>query len=242
MSTPLNVLILEDNATIADMVRMHIDTTFPDVLPLVARSLGEANVLTYQYEFAVFIIDLGLPDGSGAEFIGDVKTVFPEANFIVMTGMSPVECRRQIAHFGNIPIIEKPFDVRELAAILNPLLPQPEIPSEEFRGSFRRLRLVDLIQVKCLGLDTCRITISNPEGGVGVIGFQRGTLHHAEVKFPTGLVTGKAAFGEMLKWKNGSFQEQEFDPETSRNIDEPWEIVLLNAVRLSEEFSTMEVS
>lgn len=238
MNPPLNILILEDEAALADALRLHISNNYPEALPLVARSIAEANVLNYQYEFAGYVIDLTLPDGSGVDFISDVKTVLPDANFVVITGLHTSEYQRQLSHVGSIRVIQKPFEFAEFDSVMSGFFPQLEATVPEFRGSLRKMRLVDLIQVKCLGADTCRVTIYCPGGERGVIGFYQGDIVHASA----GGLAGKEAFNEMLRWKNGSFQEQEYGGGLVRNIVERWELVLMDAVRLSDEVNSMEVA
>lgn len=238
MNTSLFVLILEDTSAIAEMLRTQIGKTFPEVMPLIARSIGEANILTYQYEFAAYIVDLSLPDGNGAEFISDVKTVLPDSNFIVITGETQEIAQGLVSHIARIPVVKKPFNLLEVMNHLSNFLPRPEADTVEFCGSLRSLRLVDLIQVKCLSLATCQIVIYSPGGQGGIIGFQTGALVHASC----GDLLGREAFTEMLRWKNGSFQETDFDADLVRNIHEPWELALLEAVRRADEFNSVEVA
>ena len=99
------------------------------------------------------------------------------------------------------------------------------------QGSLRQLRLVDLIQVKCLSHDSCKLHITGANGVHGVIVINGGSILHAE----TDNLSGIPAFNEMLSWTGGVFYEEEFRGGVEVNIEGRWEMVLMEAVRLSDE-------
>jgi len=186
--------------------------------------------MSYQYEFNAFLIDLGLPDGSGLEFIVDLKTVTPDAEILIMTGIPYAELEPQIEQIGRHHFFQKPFDMLELERVLHTMVPEVE-ESSSFKGSLRQLRLVDLIQIKCLSRDNCRLLITGPSGNQGVITICAGAIIQAE----SGLLEGINAFNEILSWKGGFFHEAEFTGGVEINITGSWEMVLMDAVRRSDE-------
>ena len=230
MTTPLYLLVLEDNIRTSEMVREHLERTMPQITPLFARTVAEAHVFIYQYEFSAFLIDITLPDGNGLEFIVDLKTVMPDAEILIMTGTPKVELEPQLEQLGKYQFFQKPFDMLELERALYAVIPEVAA-SVTFSGSLRQLRLVDLIQVKCLSRDHCQLLITGPSGNQGVITISAGSIIHAEI----GSFTGIEAFNEILSWKGGFFHEIEFTGGVEININGSWELVLMEAVRRSDE-------
>jgi hypothetical protein len=65
-----------------------------------------------------------------------------------------------------------------------------------------------------------------------------GAILHAE----TDTLSGLPAFNEILSWKGGVFHEEEFRGGVEVNIEGRWEMVLMEAVRLSDECHAMQAA
>lgn len=230
------LLILESDLRISETIKEHLQRTLPEVTPLMARTVAEANVLIYQYEFSAFLVSLTLSDGSGLEFIVDLKTVMPEAQVIVMSTTSRLDLDASHQYLGQYHFLQKPFDILELERMLMALFPDAA-KIHSFHGSLRQMRLVDLIQVKCLSGDSCQLMITGPAGNNGVITVSAGEILHAQ----TDTLKGIEAFNEILGWKRGFFHEAEFVGGVNVNITGRWEVVLMEAVRRSDECCALEV-
>lgn len=237
MNKTFPILILEDDLRLSDAIRAYLNHSLPQVNPMIARSIAEAHVFIYQYEFCAYLIDMTLPDGDGLEFIVDLQTVIPDAKIVLMSGMPYEELAEAIRQLGSVRFLQKPFDILALNRELRTLLPEAEA-EPTFQGSLRQLRLVDLIQVKCLGHDTCKLHITGENNMRGVVVIDRGSILHAE----TDLLAGIAAFNEILSWKGGVFYEEEFRGGVEVNIEGRWEMVLMEAVRLSDECHAMRAA
>jgi response regulator of citrate/malate metabolism len=231
------ILIVEDDMRLSEGLRSHLENALPEVSIMIARSMSEAHVFIYQYEFYAFLVDLNLPDGNGLEFIVDLQTVIPDARVVLMTGTPYEEIADQVHQLGSVRFLQKPFDILALERELRELLPETE-SKLSFQGSLRQLRLVDLIQVKCLGHDSCKLHITGENGMRGVVVIDRGAILHAE----TDVLSGTAAFNEILSWKGGIFHEEEFRGGVEVNIEGRWEMVLMEAVRLSDECHAMRAA
>ena len=55
-------------------------------------------------------------------------------------------------------------------------------------------------------------------------------------------LAGAEAFNEILSWKGGIFHEEEFRGGVEVNIEGRWEMVLMEAVRLSDECHAMRAA
>ncbi|MCE0482977.1 MAG: response regulator [Methylacidiphilales bacterium] len=238
MNKTFPILIVEDDLRLSETIRAYLDHSLPQVSPMIARSVAEAHVFIYQYEFSAFLIDLTLPDGDGLEFIVDLQTVLPDAKVVLMTGRAYEDVEEQLQQLGSVRFLQKPFDILALDRELRAMLPETEEAKPTFQGSLRQLRLVDLIQVKCLGHDSCKLHITGENGMHGVIAISGGAILHAETDRHTGI----AAFNEILSWKGGVFYEEDFRGGVEVNIEGRWEMVLMEAVRLSDECHAMRAA
>jgi DNA-binding response OmpR family regulator len=235
-SSPLYLLILENDLRLSETIRAHLQRTLPDVTPLLARTVAEANVFIYQYEFSAFLVGLNSSDGHELEFMVDLKTVMPDAPLLIMVNSPKAEIEQTYQHMGRYDILQKPLDVLELEQKLAVLFPEVA-KAPLFYGSVRQMRLVDLIQVKCLNKDNCQLVITGPTGDNGVIVISVGDIVHAR----TDHLAGIDAFNEVLSWKRGFFRETEFAEGVEANIAGRWDIVLMEAVQRSDECCALEV-
>ena len=233
----LSILMVEDDLRIGEMIRTHLQNTIPHLTVMVARTVAEAHVFIYQYEFNAFLIDVALPDGNGLEFTVDLQTVMPDARVLIVTGVPFQELDLQLQQMAPLKILQKPFDMLELEQEIRAMIPELE-EQPLFQGSLRQLRLVDLIQIKCLGYDSCKLVITGPGGARGIIVIDDGSILHAR----TDQLSGTAAFNEILSWKGGAFQEEEFRGGIQADIEGRWEMVLMEAVRLSDECHAMRAA
>ncbi len=235
--TALSILIVEDDLRVSEMIRAHLRSTMPQLTPMLARTVAEAHVFVYQYEFSAFLIDVLLPDGNGLEFIVDLQTVLPEARILVVTGVPLAQIEFQLQQMSPVKLLQKPFDMLALEHDIRSMIPELE-QQPLFQGSLRQLRLVDLIQIKCLAHDSCKLVITGPAGARGIIVIDEGAILHAS----TDHSSGTTAFNEILSWKGGVFQEEEFHGGVEADIEGRWEMVLMEAVRLSDECHALEAA
>jgi hypothetical protein len=232
----LYLLILEKDLRLSESIRTHLQQTLPQVTPLLARTVAEANVFVYQYQFHAYLIDLSSSEDEAMEFIVDLKTVIPEAKIVIMSTVSHEILDRHLRHLGQYDFVDKAVDIFSLEDKIRPLLPQPA-QDELFRGSLRQMRLVDLIQVKCLGHDRCQLVITGPSGHHGMIVIGDGQILNAQ----TNTLAGNEALVDILGWKRGFFHETDFSGQIEINIRGSWEMVLMEAVRRSDESCALEM-
>jgi response regulator of citrate/malate metabolism len=177
-------------------------------------------------------VDVSLPDGNGLEFVVDAKTVFPDALIIISTGMPLEEMNVNLRAIGKHTLLKKPFDLKLLDPILSEFY---GLVSNSFSGSIRQIRLVDLIQMKCLGKDSCRFVIQGFRDK-GLLRIVDGQIRYAQ----TETQLGERALAEMISWKKGSFHEDSLDDESEINIAGSWEFVLMEATQRADECLAIE--
>jgi DNA-binding NarL/FixJ family response regulator len=80
---PIRVLLVEDSATVWEAIASEFEADARFEVVGQAGSVAEARDLLAEAEVA--ILDLGLPDGSGADLIPELRRANPNAGAIVLT-------------------------------------------------------------------------------------------------------------------------------------------------------------
>jgi len=230
------ILVLEDNEGFAAVLSELLNQAIPSHKTLVARTIEEGQTLACQFGFDLFVLDVNLPDGSGLDFLCDIRTVQPDALAVIITAAPIPEYRSQAQALGAIQFYEKPFDFAQFTLQLRRVLPGlgTEGESGAFRGTLRHLQLADVIQLKCFSGGTTQLVIEGPTGDTGEICIQRGQIMHARV----GERVGVEAFQEILGWQGGSFVEAEKLGMHHRTIEMEWQMLLMETARKLDEMGS----
>ncbi len=84
-TTPLKVALVEDDAAFQQAFRTALAAA-PDLAMVgVAATAAEARVMLGEPPCDVLVVDLGLPDGSGVDIIGEAHTRWPGCAIMVAT-------------------------------------------------------------------------------------------------------------------------------------------------------------
>jgi DNA-binding NarL/FixJ family response regulator len=79
------VMIVEDHADFRELMDVLLSNQ-PDIkLIAQAGSLAEAREQVARFELDVAVLDLGLPDGSGADLIADLRRSNPDVGVLVLS-------------------------------------------------------------------------------------------------------------------------------------------------------------
>lgn len=68
--------------------------------------------------FDVVVLDLRLPDVSDLSLLSKVRALSPTSRIIMMTAFGTPEIKRQAIDMGASKVISKPFELDELAALV----------------------------------------------------------------------------------------------------------------------------
>jgi DNA-binding NarL/FixJ family response regulator len=115
------VMIVEDHADFRDLMEVLLDRQ-PDIELLAkAGSLVEARAQAARFELDVAVLDLGLPDGNGADLIADLRRASNEVRVLVLSASLDPEGIEKAKSAGADVILDKLTPVDEILATVRRL-------------------------------------------------------------------------------------------------------------------------
>ena len=110
----MRILIVEDAADVSGAVcaSLEKDGFACDVSETVADALASLFV----YDYALVILDIGLPDGSGLDVLREMRRREQATPVLMLTASFAVDSRVNALDSGADDYLVKPFDMRELKA------------------------------------------------------------------------------------------------------------------------------
>jgi two-component system, NtrC family, response regulator AtoC len=123
------ILIVDDEATIADGLRMTLEAEGYSVR--IAGSVQTALAALSQSDAQAAIVDLMLPDGDGLTLTRELKQRDPALEVIVITAYGSVRRAMEATKdAGAFYVLEKPFDPDEVLALVRKALEHRQLISE----------------------------------------------------------------------------------------------------------------
>ncbi|MFZ9629230.1 MAG: response regulator [Ilumatobacteraceae bacterium] len=111
------VLYVEDDALNRELMT-HIAALVPDCRLLTAPSLLEARTVLHDLDagtvgspVALVMVDLDLPDGDGADLLGELRVAPAPPTIWVVTGDAAPGTADRLRALGVAAVVVKPFDV-----------------------------------------------------------------------------------------------------------------------------------
>ena len=124
----VNLLIVDDEASLRDFLSIVFEEEGWKVDA--AASLEEARLAVQRFEPDVVLCDLMLPDGSGIDFIRDVKAHSPSIVFVMITAHTSTRSAVEALKAGAVDYIAKPFDIEELKIIVRKAVERKALEDE----------------------------------------------------------------------------------------------------------------
>lgn len=115
--------MLEDHARLAALVRQALLTA--GVAADVFVSCADAWAAAQQSEYAAWIVDRGLPDGDGLEFVRRMRAAGGRAPCLMLTARDALHDRVAGLDAGADDYLSKPFSMEELVARVRALMRRP---------------------------------------------------------------------------------------------------------------------
>jgi DNA-binding response OmpR family regulator len=227
-STPA-ILILEDTRTVQNYIRDVLRPIEGPHTILLARKLRDAQEIASNAAISLFIVDIGLPDGDGIDFLCEMSLLHPDARALIITSSPTDDSRERARQLGVLHFLAKPLERKTLLDAVRRLLPSPNASPASapgFEATLGGLSPIDIIQLKCLRGATGAIELRE-EHLFGRMWFERGEVVHAECTLPGARHQGIDAFQCMIHWRIGCIREIPNAPLAIRTIRTSWQNLLL---------------
>ena len=118
------ILIVDDEREITEILSDLLSTSYHCVT---CGSAEEALALLRASEYALVISDITMPGMSGLEMIPHVRTLTPDTVVIMISGMQTVESAIEALRLGAFDYVMKPFDLRQVEAVVKRALGHHEL-------------------------------------------------------------------------------------------------------------------
>lgn len=192
---------------------------------------AQALELLQRERVNLVVLDIVMTVMDGIQFLSLLDKAHPGQQVVMLTGHATEKNRKECLENGALLVLEKPTrseGFQEIYATLNALMESQ--PRAGFRGMMRQVGLPEVIQMECLGRKSSNLEISANRVR-GTISICDGSIVHAE----TGQLQGEAALYSLLGLIGGEFNLRPFTEPAARTIDGPWEFLLMEAARLTDE-------
>jgi DNA-binding response OmpR family regulator len=118
------ILVVEDDESIATLIAVELRALGHTVD--IVRLAGDAMLAARGIDYALMIVDLGLPDADGLDLVRDLRRRAIEAPILMLTARHKVEDRVIGFKSGADDYLSKPFAVPEMRARAIALLRRPQ--------------------------------------------------------------------------------------------------------------------
>jgi CheY-like chemotaxis protein len=199
-----------------------------------AASADAALAVLREMVVDLVLLDIGMPMLDGLQLLGIINRRHPGLKIAVMTGSATEGKRADALANGAELFLEKPVTADGMHSVFNMLHDLLSWTREGFTGALRQVHLQEVIQVECNGRHSSILEIRTPELR-GQIYIEAGAVTHAAA----GELTGEPAFHRLLSLRSGEFQVKPFRPPPQRTLHTPWEYLLMDAARATDEETVM---
>ena len=110
----MRILLIEDDHALGEAVREHVASLGYGVDWMQRLKDAREAMATTAYE--LLLLDLNLPDGSGLDFLREIRRQASAAPVIILTAQDQIASRIAGLNAGADDYLVKPFDLSELSA------------------------------------------------------------------------------------------------------------------------------
>jgi len=233
------ILFVDDDAEFLQMIDRVMRLWSKGGLDIVsAQSASSALALLQNQHFDLIVVDVCMPVVDGLQFLSILNRRCPGLQKVVLTGYASEAYRTACLSNGAELFLEKPRTSEGMESIFATL---DELtrwkPEPGFRGVLRRVGLMDVIQMECLGKNSSLLAVTSPKAS-GSIYIKYGSIIHAE----SGALKGEDAFNLLLGQASGDFRLNPFADPPEQTITASWEALLMDAAQRSDESAGAEAA
>jgi DNA-binding response OmpR family regulator len=108
------ILIVEDEPEIASTIQTYLQKM--NYAVVIASNIKSVEKIMDEKQIDIILLDLGLPDGDGIEFLKNINTTTFTGNTIIISSQSSEESVINGLNAGSDDYLIKPFNLPELVA------------------------------------------------------------------------------------------------------------------------------
>jgi len=108
----MRILLLEDDPTLSETIADLLRQEGYDVD--VASFVSEAETLTFDKAYDLYLIDINLPDGNGLDLLSELRFAEDGTPTIFITALHDLDAMARSFDLGAMDYIKKPFAAEEL--------------------------------------------------------------------------------------------------------------------------------
>jgi len=235
------ILLIEDISTVQFFVRNALSSLPKPYTLLTAGSIGQAKAEMAGKFIDLFIVDIGLPDGDGIDFLCEAAVLQPQATAIIVTATPSDAHRERAEQLGVVQLLSKPIKRTALCAAICKLLGWSEQSGGDapnFRATLSGLTPLDIVQLKCMSGASGILEFTNNQRS-GRVYFEKGNVAHALLLLENGTKKlGYDAFAEISGWQAGRVAEVQDGSPYPQSIRTNWQSLLLEVAQFSDEMNS----
>ncbi|HET6861636.1 MAG TPA: HD domain-containing phosphohydrolase [Pyrinomonadaceae bacterium] len=141
------ILIVDDESEITEILADLLSETY---LCSKAGTAEQALICLQEQEFELVISDITMPGMSGLDMIPHVKEISPNTVVVMISGMQTVESAIGALRLGAFDYLMKPFDLRQVEAVVKRALEHHELIAAKQRYENH---LEELVEQRTVELD-----------------------------------------------------------------------------------------
>jgi len=127
----LGILVVDDERTLRYALKEGLSEEGYRVET--AGDLAEALAILNREEFHLALLDQKLPDGSGLDFLREIRTRYPDMQVVMMTAFGKFENAVEATKAGCFDYIGKPFELDHMKLVIKNALSQTRLSEEVTR-------------------------------------------------------------------------------------------------------------
>ena len=125
----MRILIVEDNLKYAKLLAERLkEAGFDADIETTAAGAGRATAIV---DYSAIVLDLGLPDRDGMDFLRDLRSRGKTTPVLIVTARTGLDDRLSGLRAGADDFLSKPFSAEELIARLHAVLRRPISPRND---------------------------------------------------------------------------------------------------------------
>jgi len=119
----VSVLVVEDDMLVRKLIALQLLDLPIDVFE--ASNAADALAICARRAPALALVDMGLPDMSGAELCAEIRRLYPGTPVCIVSGATGAADQREAAQAGCAEYLVKPFAAQDLKALVTRMLAKP---------------------------------------------------------------------------------------------------------------------